>query len=93
MDGHVPQNGDIVFLGDSRGFMLIPSILRLNTELFADLPVYVCSCLVVAMNVFRFSQFRAARNQVVNGFIKTATQSAFWVHVRLLENVMLVPAC
>ena len=47
MDGNVPQNGDIVFLGDSRGFMLIPSILHLNTKLFADLPVLVCSGLVV----------------------------------------------
>ena len=31
--------------------------------------------------------------QVVNGLIKTATQSTFWVHVRLLEDVVLVPAC
>ena len=70
--------------------MFIPSILHLNIELFADLPAHVCSCLVVAVNVFSFSQFRAARDQA--GFIKTATQFAFWVHVRLLENVMSVPA-
>ena len=62
MDEHVRQNGDIVFLGDSRGSMFIPSILHLNTELFADLPVHVCSCLVVAVNVFSFSQFRVARD-------------------------------
>ena len=93
MDGHVPQNGDIFFLGDSPGFMLVPSILHLNTKLFADLPVHVCSCVIVAVNVFSFRQFTAARYQVVNGFIKMATQYAFWVHIRLFENVMLVPAC
>ena len=70
------------------------SFLHLNVKLFADLPVHVCSCLVVAVDVFSFSQFRAARDQMVNGLVETATQSAFWVHVRLLEDVvLLVPAC
>ena len=73
--------------------MLIPSFLHLNAKLFADLQVHVCSCLVVAVDVFSFSQFRAARDQVVNGLVETATQSTFWVHVRLLEDVVLVPAC
>ena len=91
MDGHVPQNSDAVILGDSLGFMLIPSFLHLNAKLFADCPVHVCSCLVVGMDVFSFSKFRAARDQVVNGLIETATQSIFWVHVRLLnlEDVVL----
>ena len=93
MDGHVPQNSDSVILGDSPGFMLIPSFLHLNAKLFADLPVHVCSCLVVAVNVFSFSQFGAARDQVVNGLVEMATQSTFWVYVRLLEDVVLVPAC
>ena len=30
---------------------------------------------------------------MVNGLFETSTQSAFWVHVRLLEDVVLVPAC
>ena len=93
MDGHVPQNSDAVILGDSLGFMLILSFLRLNDKLFADLPVHVCSCLVVAVDIFSFSQFRAARDQVVNGLVETATQSTFWVQVRFLEDVVLVPAC
>ena len=91
MDGHVPQNSDAVILGDSLGFMLIPSFLHLNAKLFADLPVHVCSCLFVAVDIFSFSQFRAARDQVVNGLVET--QSTFWIHVRLLEDVVLVPAC
>ena len=43
------------------------------------------------MDVFSFSKFRAARDQVVYGLIETATQSIFWVHVRLLnlEDVVL----
>ena len=57
VDGQVPQNGDAVLLGDSLGFMFIPSFLHLNTKLFVDLPVYVCSYLVVAVDVFSFSQF------------------------------------
>ena len=74
--------------------MLIPSFLHLNATLFADLPVHVCSCLVVAVDIISFSQFRAARDQVVNGLrIGAATQSTFWVHVRLVEDVLLVPAC
>ena len=89
----IAQNSDAVILGDSLGFMLIPSFLHLNAKLFADLPVHVCSCLVVAVDVFSFSKFRAARDQVVNGLVQTATQSIFWVHVRLLEDVVLVPAC
>ena len=93
MDGHVPQNSDAVILCDSLGFMLIPSFLHLNAKLFADCPVHVCSCLVVVMDVFSFSQFRAARDQVVNGLVEMATQCIFWVHVRLLEDVVLVPAC
>ena len=66
---------------------------HLNAKLFADRPVHVCSCLVVGTDVFSFSQFRAARDQVANGLVETATQSTFWVHVRLLEDVALVPAC
>ena len=30
---------------------------------------------------------------MVNGLVETTTQSAFWVQVRLLEDVVLVPAC
>ena len=93
VDGHVPQNSDTVIFGESLEFMLISSFLHLNAKLFADLPVHVCSCLVVAVDVFSFSQFRAARDQVVNGLVETATQSTFWVHVRLLEDVVWVPAC
>ena len=93
MDGHVPQNGDAVLPGDSHGFMLIPSFLHLSAKLFADLPVHVWSYLVVAVDVFNFSQFRATTDQMVNGLVEMATQSAFWVHVKLLEDVVLVPAC
>ena len=89
----IAQNSDAVILGDSLGFMLIPSFLHLNAKLFADLPVHVCSCLVVAVDVFSFRQFRAARDQVVNGLVETATQCTFWIYVRLLEDVVLVPAC
>ena len=73
--------------------MLIPLFLHLNTKLFADLPLHVWSCLVVAVDVFSFSQLRAARDQMVNGLVETATKSAFWVHVRLLEDVVMVSAC
>ena len=92
MDGRVPQNSDALILGDSLGYMPISSFLHLNAKLFADLPVQVCSCLVVAVDVFSFSQFRTATDQVVNGLVQTATQSTFWVHVRLLEDVVLVQA-
>ena len=30
---------------------------------------------------------------MANGLVKTATQSTFWVHIRLLEDVALVPEC
>ena len=73
MDGHVSQNSDAVILGDSLGFMLIPSFLHLNDKFFADLPVHVCSCFVEAVDVFSFSQFRATRDQLVNGLVETAT--------------------
>ena len=66
----VPQNGDAILLGDSLGFMLIPSFLQFNPKPFADVPVNVCSCLVVAVEVFSFSQFRAARNQMVKGLVE-----------------------
>jgi len=93
MHGHVPQSSDPVLLSDSLGFMFIPLFLHLNVKLFADLSVHVCSCLVVVVHVFSFSLFRAARDQVVNGLIEMATQSALWVHVRLLEDVVLEPVC
>ena len=93
MDGHVPQNSDAVILGDSLGFVLIPSFLHLNAKLSADLPLHVCSYLVVTVDIFSFSQFRATRDQVAISLVETATQSTFWVHVRLLEDVLLVPAC
>ena len=72
VNGHVPQNSDAVIGGDSLGFMFIPLFLHLNAKLFADRPVHVCSCLVVAVDVFSFSQFRTARDQVVNGLVETA---------------------
>ena len=73
--------------------MLIPLFLHLNAKLFADLPVLVCSCLVVVVGIFSLSQFRAARDQVVNGLVEVATQSTFWFHIRLLEDVVLVLTC
>ena len=69
--------------------MRIPSFLHLNAKLFAHLSVHVGSCLVLAVDIFSFSQFRAARDQVVNGLVETTTQSTFWVHVRLLKDVVL----
>ena len=45
------------------------------------------------MDIFSFSQFRESRDQVVNDLVEMATQSTLWVHVRLLEDVVLVPAC
>ena len=92
MDGQIPQNGDAVLLDDSFGLMFIPSFLHLNTKLVADLPVHVCSCLVVTEDVFSFSHFREARDQMVNGLVAPAAKSAFWVHVRIFEDVALVPA-
>ena len=53
----------------------------------------MCAAALLVVDVFSFSQFRAARDQVANGLVETATQSTFWVHVRLLEDVALVPAC
>ena len=93
MNRRVPQNSDAVILGDSLGLMLMVSFLHLNAKHFADLLVHVCSCLVVAVGIISFSQFRAAKDQVVNSLVETATQSTFWVHVRLQEDVVSVPAC
>ena len=75
----------------SLGFMLIPSFLHLNAKHFAHSPVNVFSCLVLAVDVFSFIQFSAARDKMVNDLV--ATQYTFWVHVRLLEDVVSVPAC
>ena len=44
----------------------------------------------MAVDVFSLSQFQAARDKMVNGLVETATQSAFWVPVRLLEDVVLL---
>ena len=44
-------------------------------------------CAVVT--VFSFSQFRAARDQVVNSLVEAATQSTFL----LLKDIVMVPAC
>ena len=73
MDGHVPQNNDAVILGDSLGFVVIPSFFHLNAKLIADLPLHVCSRLVVTVDIFSFSQFRATRDQVVINLVETAT--------------------
>ena len=55
--------------------------------------MHVRSCLFVAVYVYSFRQFRKASDQMANDPIETATQSAFWVHVSLHEDVGLVPAC
>ena len=73
--------------------LLIPSFCHLNAKLFAHLLVHVCGCLVVGVDIFSFSQFRATRDQVVNGLVQAATLSTFWVHIRLLEDAVLVPTC
>ena len=66
--------------------MLIPSLLYLNAKSFADLPVHVCSCLVVAVDIVSFSQFMGARDQAGNGLVEMSTQSTVWFQVRLLED-------
>ena len=63
-------------VNEKLGFVLL--VLQHNVrQLFVDLPAHVCSCLVVAVDVLSFSQFKAARDQMLNGLIETATQSAF----------------
>lgn len=47
----------------------------------------MCSRLVLAVDVFSFSQVRAARDQMVNDLVETATQSAFF---RFFEAVVVV---
>ena len=74
-----------------RSFSSMPNS-HLNAKLFADRPVHAAAALL-SVDVFSFSHFRAARDQVANGLVETATQSTFWVHIRLLEDVALVPAC
>ena len=53
----------------------------------------ICATALLWWCVYSVSLFRAAKDQVVNDLIETAPQSAFWVQVRLLEDVVLVPAC
>ena len=53
--------------------------------------MHVRSCLFVAVFVYSFKQFRKASDQMANGPIETATQSAFWIHVSL-HDVGLIPA-
>ena len=65
LSGHVPQNSDAVNLGDSLGFMLIPSFFRFNAKVFAALPVHVCCGLVVVVDIFSFSQFRQPETRLV----------------------------
>lgn len=55
-DGHVPQDGYTVPLSKCYGFMLVPSCLRLNIRLFANLPMHVCNSFVVAVDVFSFAR-------------------------------------
>ena len=60
-----------------------------------SLQIFRCMCAAALLwrwMCYSFSQFRAARDQVVNSLIETATPSTFWVHVRLFEDVVLVPA-
>ena len=78
---YVPQNGDAV-PGDSLGFMLIPSFLHLSTKVTFCRSSSAYVQLVVALDVFSFNQFRAARDQLVNGLVETAPKPACWV-VRL----------
>ena len=47
----------------------------------------------MAVDIVSFSQFMVARDQVVNGLVEMSTHSTFWFQVRLLEDVVLVPAC
>ena len=86
----VPQNGDAILLGDSLGFMLIPSFLQFNPKPFADVPVHVCSCLVVAVEVFSFSQFRAARNQMVKGLVERPQNLHFTKIIIIITTTTII---
>ena len=86
----------IMTLSFSVTFLASCSYHRSFTSKPNSLQMFQCMCAAALLwrwILFSFSQFRAARDQVVNGLIETATQSTFWVHVRLLEDVVLVPAC
>ena len=50
MDGHVPQNGDAVLLGDSLGIMLLPSFVHFNAKLFADHHLIVIIIITIKKN-------------------------------------------
>ena len=76
-----------------RGIVMSMRRQVLSFLFFSTMSGLLASMVLSLCMMDRFSQFRAARDQVVNGLVKTATQSAFWVHVRLLEGVVLVPAC
>ena len=91
VDGHVPQNVDVILLGDSLEFMLIPSLLHLNAKVFADPLVPTCCCLFVAVDKTRWSMVSSKRPQslhfiiIIIIIISTISILIFQINVLLLN--------
>ena len=75
--------------GDSLGFMLIPSFLHINAKLFAKLPVHVCNCLVVAVDVQPETRLSMVSSKRPHS-LPFGSMSGF---LRSLNCVVSVPAC
>ena len=53
----------------------------------------VCAAALLRRRMYSVLASQGSQRPGGQGLIETATQSTFWVYVRLLEDVMLVPAC
>ena len=75
---HIPENYDFFVFGNRLGLVFIPPLWDFNTVMLAHLPVDICSCLIVPLQIVSFCKFGTARCDVIYCFFMLVAYPAQW---------------
>lgn len=90
MDGHVPEDIDIVFLLSLIGWCLYHFSVVLRLLLLEILKcMYTACCIVVLMDGLTLCQYRIAQDNVVDSLLILLADSALWIST-ILDDAMVV---
>ena len=73
-------------------FMFIPLVRYLDVVVLTCFPIYICSCLVVSLNILSFCKFWTVGHNVVYRFLVSVAYLAHWIRA-VFYNSSIVRSC
>ena len=88
---HISKYRSFLIFSDRPWFTFIPLVRHLDIVVLTCFPMYmyICSCLVVSLNILSFCKFRTARHNVVYRFLVSVAYPAHWISAVFYNSSMV----